>query len=307
MGQMFLVLVDAYSKWLEAHVMSSITAPVTTETLRGIFATHGLPDMIVTDNGPTFTSEVFKEFMVKNGIRHVCSAPYHPASNGLAERAVGTLKEGLKKMSGRSLETKLSRFLFQYRITPHTVTGVPPAEMLLGRRPKSHLDLLRPDVGARVVRSQDVQKERRDQHAKERLFHPGDCVYVKNFATGSPWLPGVIHRRTGPVSFVVDLSDGRQVRRHQDHLRIRHDGGGKGPQCVSHKDSVNSSGDYVVVPVTPEHTELSHEGLSELTNVAPDGLSVQAAPPAPVPRSGDLTPELRRSKRQHKPPERLTC
>lgn len=50
--------------------MSSITAPVTTETLRGIFATHGLPDMIVTDSEPPFTSEVFEEFMEKNGISH---------------------------------------------------------------------------------------------------------------------------------------------------------------------------------------------------------------------------------------------
>ena len=94
--------------------MSNITAPVTTETLRGIFAIHGLPDMIVTDNGPTFISGVFKEFSEKNGIHHVCTSPYHPASNDLAERAVETLKDGLRKMSGHSLETKRSRFLFQY-------------------------------------------------------------------------------------------------------------------------------------------------------------------------------------------------
>lgn len=133
MGQMFFVLVDAHSKWLEVHIMSNITAPVMKETLRGIFSTHGLPDFIITDNGPTFTSAVFKEFIERNGIRHVCTASYHPASNGLAERAVETLKEGLKKMSGHSLQTKVSQFLFQYRITPHTTTGVPPAEMLLGR------------------------------------------------------------------------------------------------------------------------------------------------------------------------------
>ena len=172
-GHMFLVLVDAHSKWLDAHIMSNITAPVTIEKLRSIFATHGLPDSVVTDNGPTFTSELFQEFMEKNGIRHVRTAPYHPASNGLAERAVETLKDGLRKMSGHTLETKLSRFLFQYRITPHTTTGISPAEMLMGRKPKSHLDLLHPDVGARVVRSQEEQKGRRDQHAKERLLSVG--------------------------------------------------------------------------------------------------------------------------------------
>lgn len=315
MGRMFLVLVDAHSKWLEAHIMSNITAPTTTDTLRSIFATHGLPDTIVTDNGPTFTSEVFKEFMDRNGIRHVCTAPYHPASNGLAERAVETFKEGLRKMSGQSLETKLARFLFQYRITPHTTTGVSPAEMLLGRRPKSHLDLLQPDIRARVARYQEEQKARRDQHAKERHFHPGDRVYVKNFAIGSPWLPGVIHRQTGPVSFVVELCDGRQVRRHQDHLRVRHDGGGKSSHGVSCK--VSGGGSAEAVPIAPGHAEVSHEGLSEPSEEAPDELSEQAAtadpaqslPGGPEPASSaeDTIPELRRSKRQHKPPNRLTC
>lgn len=301
MGKMFLVMVDAHSKGLEAHIMSNITAPVTTETLRGIFALHGLPDMIVTDNGPTFISEVFKEFNEKNGIHHVCTAPYHPASNGLAERPVETSKDGLRKMSRHSLETKLSRFLFQYRITPHSsATGVPPAQMLLGKRLKSHLDLLYPDIRVRVVRSQEEQKARWDQHVTERLFHSGDSVYVKMFATGSPWLPGVIHHQMGPVSFVVDLSDGRQVRRHQDHLRVRYDARGK-CQGVSHKDSVNSSGEFVM-----EQPEVAHKEMPEPTKVTPDGLSVQAAPPAPAPRSGNTTPELRRSKRQHKPPDSMT-
>jgi hypothetical protein len=305
MGHMFLVLMDAHSKWMEAHIMSNITAPVTTDTLRSIFATHGLPDTVVSDNGPTFTSEVFKEFVEKNGIRHILTAPYHPASNGLAERAVETLKDGLRKMTGHTLETKLARFLFQYRITPHTTTGLPPAEMLLGRKPKSHLDLLRPDVGAKVARSQENQKVRRDQHARERLLQQGDCVYVKNFASGSKWLPGVIHRQSGPVSFVVDLLDGRQVRRHQDHVRVRTDAEEKGSQSFSHKDSVSSSMDCVA-PVCID-------GLLRPS----DGLSEQTASPAPAPippsaansvtQSVDSTVAPRRSERQHKPPERLNC
>ncbi|XP_035806354.2 uncharacterized protein K02A2.6-like [Amphiprion ocellaris] len=301
MDHMFLVLVDSHSKWLEAHIMSNITASLTADTLRSIFATHGLPDTVVTDNGPTFTSDVFKVFMEKNGIRHIRTAPYHPASNGLAERAVETLKAGLRKMSGHSLEMKLSRFLFQYRITPHSTTGLTPAEMLMGRKPKSHLDLLRPDVGARVARSQDEQKARRDRHARERLFKPGDSVYVKNFGSGSPWLPGVIHRCSGPVSVIVDLQDGRLIRRHLDHVRVRTGGEGKGPQSVSHEDSVDSSMDCVVVPVDPEHT---------------DELSVQTGSPSPAtnisngahsaPGTVNTTAELRRSKRQHKPPDRLS-
>ena len=94
-NHMFMVVVDAHSKWVEACVMSSITAAKTIEQLRVIFATHGLPRKVVTDNGPSFTSDEFRSFLSYNGITHVTSAPYHPSSNGLAERAVQTVKNGL--------------------------------------------------------------------------------------------------------------------------------------------------------------------------------------------------------------------
>ena len=101
LGKQFLVLVDAYSKWLEVVPVPSLTSETTIRTLRGIFATHGLPELIVSDNGPSFTSKEFHEFVQRNGIRHVKCSPYHPASNGQAERAVQTFKEGLKKHSRR--------------------------------------------------------------------------------------------------------------------------------------------------------------------------------------------------------------
>ena len=100
MGHMFLVIVDAHSKWLDAHIMSSITSAKTIETLRSVFATHGLPRVIVTDNGSSITSDEFTTFVRKNGIKHVTSAPYRPSTNGQAERAVQTLKRGLKRTPG---------------------------------------------------------------------------------------------------------------------------------------------------------------------------------------------------------------
>ena len=111
-----------------------ITSTATIEKLREMFATHGLPVTLVSDNGSNFTSSEFKEFMKKNGIKHIKVPPYHPASNGLAERAVRIFKEGYEKMEDGSVQTKLSRFLLSYRTTPHSTTGVPPAELLMKRR-----------------------------------------------------------------------------------------------------------------------------------------------------------------------------
>ena len=120
--------------------------------MRSTFATHGLPEMLVTDNGSAFTSQEFTDFLRKNGIRHVTSAT-HPATNGLAERAVQTFKAAMKKAPpNTSIETRVSRFLFHYRLTPHSTTGISPAELLLSRRPRTHL---RPDLARKIRRQQD--------------------------------------------------------------------------------------------------------------------------------------------------------
>ena len=137
-GKMLLVIVDAHSKWLDVAVVTSATSSVTIEKLRGMFTTHGIPEIVVSDNGTVFTSDEFETFMISNGIRHIKSAPYHPSTNGLADRAIQTLKGNLKKSKTGPLETRISRFLFKYRTTPHTTTGISPAELLMGRQLRSH-------------------------------------------------------------------------------------------------------------------------------------------------------------------------
>ena len=84
-GKMFLVVVDVHSKWLDVHMTSSTTTSATLELLRRSFATLGLPEVVVSDNAANFTSEEFSSFMKKNGIKHIRTPPYHPASNGVAE------------------------------------------------------------------------------------------------------------------------------------------------------------------------------------------------------------------------------
>ena len=114
--------------------MSSITSTVTIRHLRNIFAQHGLQETIVTDNGTSFVSEEFKQFLEENGISHIWSSPYHPATNGLAENAVQIFKQGLKKHHSGNLQDRISKFLFHYRLTPHSTTGLSPAELLCGRK-----------------------------------------------------------------------------------------------------------------------------------------------------------------------------
>ena len=222
-NRMFLVLIDAYSKWIEVFPMAGATSAATIQELRTTFARWGLPDTVVTDNGPCFTSEEFETFLSRNGIRHVKTAPYHPASNGLAERAVQVFKTSFKKMREGTVADRLARVLFSYRITPHSTTGLSPAQLLCGRNLHSRLDFVLPDPTARVEAQLQRQKESHDQHSRTHKFSVNDQVYAHNFRSGQAWLPGSILKASGPVSLVVRLSDGREWTRHQDHIRKRLD------------------------------------------------------------------------------------
>ena len=95
---MFLILIDAHSKWIEACCMTSATSAITIECLRQVFAQFGVPETVVTDNGACFTTREFELFLEVNSIRHLTSAPYHSASNGLTERSVQIVKRGLQKV-----------------------------------------------------------------------------------------------------------------------------------------------------------------------------------------------------------------
>lgn len=298
LGHRFLVVIDAYSKWLEVFPMSSTTTAATVEKLRVLFAQFGLPEVMVSDNGPNLVSSEFKEFLHRNGVKQVTSAPAHPASNGLAERAVKTFKEGLSKMKSGTIGDRLSRFLFTYRNTPHSTTGVSPAELLLGRRLRSPLDLLKPDLAGRVAEKQVLQKAKHDKHAREREIRVGDAVFAKNFGRGQTWVPAVVMAKTGPVSFEVDvLSSGLCWRRHQDQLRLRY--------C----QATSTPAPAIEAVPLPEHLD---GGEDELVKLGDPGHAEEDSTPAtesvgtPVsPATG--TPVTRRYPvRDRQPPQRYS-
>ena len=95
-GRMFLIVIDAYTRWLEVIPVKNITSKTTVTKLREIFARFGLPRSIVSDNGPQLTSDEFEQFCREHDIKHIKVTPYHPKSNGLAERAVRTFKNRME-------------------------------------------------------------------------------------------------------------------------------------------------------------------------------------------------------------------
>lgn len=110
-GQVFFIAVDSFSKWLKVISVSSMTTAKVIKCLRRLFATHGLPDTIVSDNAAQFVSEEFKQFLASGLIHHVTSAPLHPATNGQAEHMVRTTKDGLKRIIQGDWDGRLTSFL----------------------------------------------------------------------------------------------------------------------------------------------------------------------------------------------------
>jgi hypothetical protein len=141
LDRMFFVLVDAHSKWPDIVEMKTMTSTKTIEVLRSIFSRNGIPAQIVSDNGSQFSSEEFATFMKCNGIKHFKSAPYHPATNGLAERFIQTFKNSMRAMKdeNRDINQKIANFLLTYRNTPHSTTNETPAKLLLGRNLRTRL------------------------------------------------------------------------------------------------------------------------------------------------------------------------
>ena len=219
-----------------------------------LFSRYGLPEQIISDNGPQFTSEEFPHFMKMNGIKHVLCTPYHPSSNGLAERFVQTFKRSMKasENASGSLNQQLNQFLLSYRYSPHATTNVSPSELFLRRALRTRFDLLKPDLRSKVLSKQASQKLQHDQHSKTRWFTTGQAVMVRDFRPNSDkWIPGTVLSQLGPVTYTVEVEDGKTLKKHVDHIRERMSIAKDSAPAQSDTSEVQDNYQYTAVTPTP--------------------------------------------------------
>jgi hypothetical protein len=214
-GHMFLLVIDAYSKWPEVKKMKVTTSTATINAMRDIFSRNGLPNVLVSDNGPQFVSDEFSHFMKMNGITHKRSAPFHPATNGQAERFVQTFKHFMKKNSNVPIHQRLCNFLLTYRNTPSVTTKRSPAELLMNRSLRTRLDLLKPDIQLRIVKEVKVPDSRAIQHE----FSVGERVRARSYNTKELWKFGFITEKLGPRHYLVKTDDQTIWKRHINQLK----------------------------------------------------------------------------------------
>lgn len=196
----FLIISDSHSKWPEVFRTKEITTSFTVNKLREVFARFGLPETIVSDNGTQFTSSIFFKCVRLNKIKHVTSAPGHPATNGAAENAVKSFKNGLKSAlaDGESSDVDIltQRYLFDYSVPEHCSTRDSPAKIMFARNLRTRFSFCYPPtVKDNISNSLDKQASNFKCN-REFVLEVNERVSVRDFRDPNPkgkkWVPAVI-------------------------------------------------------------------------------------------------------------------
>ena len=295
-GKLFLIVVDYYSRWIEVKLLRGQSSEAVIQSLKEIFAVHGIPDLVISDNGPQFANENFRKFTTEYGFVHTTSSPRYPQANGEAERGVRTVKALLRKNEDIQLA------LLSYRSTP-LQNGMAPCELLMGRRLRTQLPVLPQTLMPRTS-MQDLEdvKKREDRyranqmvnydrrHASHELpdLQPGDTVWVRDQSRFGE----VVEKAQQPRSYHIQTNQGIVRRNRRALVALQGQ-----PSTVRQQDPP--------VRVYAEMPEDNRVGEPETSSSPPraqqvirgrQGVSTPRAPPETRTRSGRLV----------KPPQRLS-
>ncbi len=253
------VVVDYYSRFYEVEIMKDTTSERIIEALENMFSRYGLPRSITSDNGPQFRSEIFEKYLEGNDIRHRAVTPLHPAANGEVERQNRSLMKRIRiaTAESRNWKTEIRTYLFAYRTTPHTTTGVSPAELMFGRKLRTKLPQLEVDSQGldEEVRDRDATQKYKNKlyidgkrGAADRDLQPGDTVLLKQarqdkLTTPFKTTPYTLVQKEGN-SVTVQSPAGVRYKRNSTHVKkyntLEHD---SNPEHENVPEYTGSSGD----------------------------------------------------------------
>jgi hypothetical protein len=323
--EQYLLIVDYYSRYIELALLRSTTAASVINHTKSVFARHGIPQIVVSDNGPQFASKQFEEFAQKYEFTHVTSSPHYPQANGEAEKAVQTIKSLLIKAEDPYLA------LLTYRGTP-LEQGLSPAELLFGRRIRTKVPTVPSQFSTKTGREKAKEKEfrKKDELKKQRqkkdfdrahrarpapTLQPGQPVWVKPAQS-----PGTVIRSLPNRDYEVQTPHGPQRRNRR--LLIPRDPSAETPRPVPRAlssriptqthpdpDSNQSWWDTDNAPMlkTPAVTGAQSSPSRVMTPVTrPVSSPFSGAKPATNPVAGPNSPvQTTRSGRVVKPPDKL--
>ena len=219
----YLLVVDAYSGYFEIEMLEDTSSCTVIEHIKKIFAHHGIPEQLLTDNGPQYSSRHFKEFAKEWGFLHKTSSPNYPRSNGLSERTVQTAKNLLKKTKAEGKDPYLA--LLTYRDSPRENGLQSPAQLLFGRKLRTQVPIATeslipktPDqynTQRKLILRREKAKLNHDRHSRKTPYptlNPGSRI---RFHHGKEWVPAeFVSQSQYPRSFNIRTPDGNVIRRN---------------------------------------------------------------------------------------------
>ena len=270
-GANYIIVVDAFSNWVDAVHLSSTTSAAIIRMLSRSFQCWGLPGTFVSDNGPQLVSDETETWLEELGVAHPTSPPYNQRSNGLAECYVGKMKQAMRK--GVTVED----WVLQHNATPIHSNDTTPAEKFMGRRLRTTLSAINP-----LFTAQPAVREFGDR-APRRSFTVGQPVY---FRDGQQWVPDTVEEVVS--TSVVSLRDAG--RRHIDHVIDRT----QVSEPVTHPDSPVST-----PTLTPDSV------ASPSLTLIPAPVSDRVSTPSESDQIGQAPSLPRRSGRARREPDRF--
>ncbi|UYV82094.1 K02A2.6-like [Cordylochernes scorpioides] len=221
-GRWYLIVCDYYSRYPEISLLQNLTAQEVIGRLKSIFARHGTPEAVRSDNGPQFQKVLgseFSKFSKEWSFKHITSSPKFPQSNGFIEAIIKNIKQSFKK------EEDCYLTLQAYRTMP-LESGYSPAELLMGRRLRTSVPAIESSLMPRYLDSEALQeREKRRVINQKRLYdkrhdvhslpplQQGDSVWVRDQRVKGK----VLYKSEEPRSYWVQTPQGK-VRRNRLHL-----------------------------------------------------------------------------------------
>ena len=220
----YIVVVDYYSRFFEFEKLNSITSKSVINKMKRIFATHGIPRELISDNGRQFVSEEFRSFAQSYGFKHTTSSPRHPQSNGLAEKTVGTVKNMLKKCRDSKQDVYLA--LLEYRNTPIDRLGS-PSQLLMSRELRSILPVRTKQLHPRVIKQKTIKSQLTRKQDRQKKFYDASSKSLQPLRINQKvrmqqmdgtWIPAKVHQYNGNRSYTVKTKEGNEYRRNRIKL-----------------------------------------------------------------------------------------
>ena len=255
----YLITVHFYSDYWEIDRLDDTTAKTVIKLSKQQFSRHGIPQKVVTDNGPQFVAEEYEKFTREWGINYVTSSPRYSQSNGKAESAVKIAKNLIKKARKDHQDVHLS--ILAWRNTPNT-NSKSPVQMLMSRRTRTLLptsdELLLPQV-VQGVTSDITARRKQAKHYYDKTAKDlpelkiGETVRVQPDMPNQTWRKATCLQKVGPRSYLIQTEDGQKYRRNRKFLRVSTE-----EFCLTPPDTAKSEQEPFVQTKTPVSSRTNH-------------------------------------------------